>query len=99
ALQEKVESLQRQLQCAEKKLLSKELETEERVMKLFVLFPQSLLFPFFSAEQSPAYCHYCITFFNFAISLLHHNLHSLLDHAAFSVALKTCPLTPTFAAL
>ncbi|XP_047212811.1 centrosomal protein of 112 kDa-like isoform X1 [Girardinichthys multiradiatus] len=31
ALQEKVESLQRQLQCAEKKLLSKELETEERV--------------------------------------------------------------------
>ncbi|XP_037834665.1 centrosomal protein of 112 kDa isoform X2 [Kryptolebias marmoratus] len=31
ALQEKVESLQRQLHCAEKKLLSKELETEERV--------------------------------------------------------------------
>ncbi|MEQ2220663.1 hypothetical protein ILYODFUR_007659 [Ilyodon furcidens] len=31
ALQEKVESLQRQLQCSEKKLLSKELETEERV--------------------------------------------------------------------
>ncbi|MED6287098.1 hypothetical protein CHARACLAT_012971 [Characodon lateralis] len=30
ALQEKVESLQRQLQCAEKKLLSKELEREER---------------------------------------------------------------------
>ncbi|KAM4717696.1 centrosomal protein of 112 kDa isoform 2-T2 [Anableps anableps] len=31
ALQEKVESLRRQLHCAEKKLLSKELETEERV--------------------------------------------------------------------
>ncbi|XP_060946862.1 centrosomal protein of 112 kDa [Limanda limanda] len=32
ALQEKVESLQRQLHCSEKKLLSKELETEEKVM-------------------------------------------------------------------
>ncbi|XP_031168755.1 centrosomal protein of 112 kDa isoform X7 [Sander lucioperca] len=31
ALQEKVESLQRQLHCSEKKLLSKELETEEKV--------------------------------------------------------------------
>uniref|UniRef100_A0A671X2K9 Centrosomal protein 112 n=1 Tax=Sparus aurata TaxID=8175 RepID=A0A671X2K9_SPAAU len=31
ALQEKVESLQRQLRCSEKKLLSKELETEEKV--------------------------------------------------------------------
>ncbi|XP_037544466.1 centrosomal protein of 112 kDa [Nematolebias whitei] len=31
ALQEKVESLQRQVHCAEKKLLSKELETEETV--------------------------------------------------------------------
>ncbi|XP_036003949.1 centrosomal protein of 112 kDa isoform X2 [Fundulus heteroclitus] len=34
ALQEKVESLQRQLHCAEKKLLSKELETEERVTRV-----------------------------------------------------------------
>uniref|UniRef100_UPI0037E9BDD6 centrosomal protein of 112 kDa n=1 Tax=Semicossyphus pulcher TaxID=241346 RepID=UPI0037E9BDD6 len=31
ALQEKVESLQRQLHCSEKKLLNKELETEEKV--------------------------------------------------------------------
>ncbi|XP_068575184.1 centrosomal protein of 112 kDa [Cebidichthys violaceus] len=31
ALQEKVESLQRQLHCSEKKLLSKELETDEKV--------------------------------------------------------------------
>ncbi|XP_032392577.1 centrosomal protein of 112 kDa isoform X6 [Etheostoma spectabile] len=31
SLQEKVESLQRQLHCSEKKLLSKELETEEKV--------------------------------------------------------------------
>nr|XP_043907278.1 centrosomal protein of 112 kDa isoform X1 [Solea senegalensis]XP_043907279.1 centrosomal protein of 112 kDa isoform X2 [Solea senegalensis] len=31
ALQEKMESLQRQLHCSEKKLLSKELETEEKV--------------------------------------------------------------------
>ncbi|XP_042361086.1 centrosomal protein of 112 kDa isoform X2 [Plectropomus leopardus] len=31
ALQEKVESLQRQLHCSDKKLLSKELETEEKV--------------------------------------------------------------------
>uniref|UniRef100_A0A665UKL1 Centrosomal protein 112 n=1 Tax=Echeneis naucrates TaxID=173247 RepID=A0A665UKL1_ECHNA len=31
ALQEKVESLQRQLHCSEKKLLSKELETEEKL--------------------------------------------------------------------
>lgn len=43
ALQEKLESLRRQLHSAEKKLLNKELETEERVMNLFVLFPQSLL--------------------------------------------------------
>ncbi len=32
ALQEKVESLQRQLHCSEKKLLNKELETEEKVI-------------------------------------------------------------------
>uniref|UniRef100_A0A3Q2CAU2 Uncharacterized protein n=1 Tax=Cyprinodon variegatus TaxID=28743 RepID=A0A3Q2CAU2_CYPVA len=34
ALLEKVENLQRQLHCAEKKLLSKELESEERVTKV-----------------------------------------------------------------
>lgn len=36
ALQEKVESLQRQLRCSEKKLLSKELETEEKVIQALI---------------------------------------------------------------
>lgn len=39
ALQEKVESLQRQLHCSEKKLLSKELETEEKVIHSCFFFP------------------------------------------------------------
>lgn len=37
ALQEKVESLQRQLRTSEKELLSKELETEEKVMQSLFL--------------------------------------------------------------
>lgn len=97
ALLEKVENLQRQLHCAEKKLLSKELESEERVRNLFVVFLQSLLFHSFQ-QAFAACCHHCITlfFFYFAFSLLHHSLQILLDHAAFSVALKTRPLTPLF---
>lgn len=38
ALQEKVESLQRQLHSSEKKLLSKELEIEEKVMHSSFVF-------------------------------------------------------------
>uniref|UniRef100_A0A3B5BCX5 Centrosomal protein 112 n=1 Tax=Stegastes partitus TaxID=144197 RepID=A0A3B5BCX5_9TELE len=42
ALQEKVESLQRQLHCSEKKLLSRELETEEKVTLVHQEYEQKI---------------------------------------------------------